>query len=180
VPVRTTPRERETQELPLGDGMARVRPVRPDDAQLVQELFDGLSDESRRRRFFAAKPRLSRAELAYLTDVDHRRHEALIALDEATGEPLGVVRYVRTAAESPSAELAIVVADAHRRRGVGRGLIGALAAHARRAGVERFTGLVLGDNVPARRLLERSGATVARAATPDLVEIEIDLGAGSA
>ena len=32
--------------------------------------------------------------LRYLTDIDHRDHEAMTALDEETGEGVGVARYV--------------------------------------------------------------------------------------
>ena len=50
--------------------MARIRAIRPDDTQLLEALFAGLSEESRRLRFLTFKPRLSGAELAYFTDVD--------------------------------------------------------------------------------------------------------------
>jgi len=175
VTPRSTSREREIEVLPLRDGVARVRAIRPDDTQLLELLFAGLSEESRRLRFLTFKPRLSGAELAYLTDIDHRMHEALIALDGVTGEPIGIVRYVRSSAGSTSAELAIAVPDAHRRRGVASGLVARLGERARRAGVRRFTGDMLGENLAARRLLEGFGAAAARGASPELVEFELPL-----
>ena len=35
--------------------------------------------------------------VTYLTDVDHHDHEALAAIDAATGEGVGVARFVRCA-----------------------------------------------------------------------------------
>ena len=48
-----------------------------------------MSDRTRRQRFLGPKPRLSARELDYLTDVDHVTHEALVAIDETTGEIVG-------------------------------------------------------------------------------------------
>lgn len=172
---RSTPRERENEVLPLRDGVARIRAIRPDDTQLLEALFAGLSEESRRLRFLTFKPRLSGAELAYFTDVDLATHEALIALDGVTGEPLGVIRYVRTSPGAATAELAVAVPDEHARRGVASGLVARLAERARRAGVRCFTGYMLGENLAARRLLEGLGATATRGASPELVEFELPL-----
>ena len=38
---------------------------------------------------------LTSSQLAYLTEVDHRDHEALVAIDMAAGDSVGVGRYVR-------------------------------------------------------------------------------------
>ena len=64
---------------------------------------------------------------------------------------------------------------AHSRRGVASGLVAQLAERARRAGVRRFTGYMLGENLAARRLLEGLGATATRGASPELVEFELQL-----
>ena len=62
-----------------------IRPVRPADDGLLAEGFARLSDRSRRMRFLGPKEALSAAELRYFTDVDHRDHEALGALDHVRG-----------------------------------------------------------------------------------------------
>jgi hypothetical protein len=40
-------------------------------------------------RFLTPMPKLSSSQLDYLTAVDHAHHEALIAIDPATGRSLG-------------------------------------------------------------------------------------------
>jgi hypothetical protein len=81
-------------QMTLADGARlRVRPIVPADREPLADAFHRLSDRSRRQRFLAPKPRLSARELDYLTDVDHVTHEALVAIDETTGEIVGVGRY---------------------------------------------------------------------------------------
>ena len=87
----STPSRRWT--ITLRDG-ARVtlRPIAPEDKPLLAASFERLSEESRYRRFFTPKNELSPAELAYLVDVDHKDHEAIIAIDPSSGEALGIAR----------------------------------------------------------------------------------------
>ena len=73
----------------------RVRQIRGGDKELLLRGFERLSPESRYRRFLTPTARLGGAMLRYLTEIDHHDHEALIRIDEATGEALGVARYVR-------------------------------------------------------------------------------------
>ena len=142
----------------LADGYpVYVRPIRPEDREALVAAFERLSAESRYRRFFAPVARLRERELDYLTIVDHHDHEALMAFDEATGEAIGVARFVRT--EPTVAEPAIVVADDWQGRGLASHLLDALVDRAREEGVERFVAPVLADNTAAIRLLQRLGET---------------------
>jgi nucleotide-binding universal stress UspA family protein/GNAT superfamily N-acetyltransferase len=154
----STPSRRRT--ITLRDG-ARVtlRPIAPEDKPLIAVTFERLSEESRYRRFFTTKNQLSAAELAYLVDVDHRDHEAIIAIDPSNGEALGVARYIRFKDDAEVAEVAVTVADDWQRRGLGRALLDRLTYHARREGVRRFSAFVQGDNPGALRLLADVGDT---------------------
>ena len=143
-------------ELPDGSPV-HIRPIRPEDREALAAAFERLSPESRYRRFFAPVARLRERELDYLTIVDHHDHEALVAFDEATGEGIGVARFVRT--EPTVAEPAIVVADDWQGRGLAKHLLDALVDRAREEGVRRFVAPVLADNAAAIRILERLGET---------------------
>jgi hypothetical protein len=60
-----------------------------------------------------------------LVDVDHRGHEALLAIDPLTGRGVAVARYIQVPGEPSVVELALTVADeggarAARKRGRAR------------------------------------------------------------
>ena len=157
----------------LRDGSSVViRPIAPEDRELLRAGFERLSERSRYLRFQTPLTELSDETLAYLTEVDHHDHEALLAIDCERDDAVGVARFVRVG--DGVAECAIVVADDWQNRGLGGQLLDRLVERARAEGVERFTALVLAENTDARRLLERLGNTVRRGEGSQ-IELEIEL-----
>lgn len=157
------------------DSTARIRPLEPSDAGLVKALYHELSDMSRRLRFLVPTTDLSDEDLRYLTDVDHRRHEALIALDPERDRAVGVARYVRDPDDRESAEAAVVVVDAWHRRGLGTALLDRLTERARENGIARYTAVVSPDNEIVLGALERAGAELTGTSEDGDVEFAIDL-----
>lgn len=148
----------------------------PSDAPLLADAFTRLSEESRRLRFLGPKPRLSAAELRYLTEVDGHLHEALAAVDPETGRGIGIGRFVRNPDRPASAEVAITVADAWQRRGLGRLLLERLADRAREEGITSFSALVSHDNHNMQALLKRIDASAyVRQVSSGVAEYEIEL-----
>lgn len=139
----------------LSDGTRVViREIRPADKRMLARGHELLSEESRRRRFLGAKPRLSSAELRYLTEVDGERHFALVAvLADRLDHIVGVARFVRMPGDDGVADAAIVVGDAFQRRGLGKRLALGLADAARVRGVKRFSATILSDNPAALALM---------------------------
>ncbi len=131
-----------------------TRPVRPGDKAGLDGHHHRLSLETVHRRYLAAKPTLSRAELRYLTEVDGVDHIAIVAVDTATGDLVGVARCVRLADAPDTAEWAIDVADRLQGQGLGRHLLTQLADAAREVGIRRFSATMLADNRAAAHLLE--------------------------
>ena len=157
-----------------------IRPIRPDDGPRLSAAVGRLSEESRRRRFLAAKPRLTAAELRYLTDVDGVDHLAFVALaGPEPGAPIvGVARCVRLAPGSPEAEFAIVVGDALQGLGLGRLLVSELAAAAAAVGIRRFSATTLAENVAAVRLMRTFAARLHdRGIRAGVRELTLDLAA---
>lgn len=122
---RVAVRGRRTVTLRDGSRVT-LREIAPSDKPLLAASFERLSPESRYRRFFTAKTRLSEAELDYLVNIDHNDHEAVVAIDPVTGDVVGVARYIRSGEEHALAEVAVTVADHWQGRGLGRALIGRL------------------------------------------------------
>ena len=134
-----------------------VRPLEPSDRAGLAALFTRLSPESRRRRFLGPKPGLSARELTYLTAVDHRSYEAMVAVDCRDGSIAGVARYAAISDRPGAADAALAVADERQRQGIGTALAGRLIHRARANGFEVLTATTLWDNRPARALLRRLG-----------------------
>jgi hypothetical protein len=132
------------------------------------------------QRFLSLKGQLSDAEVRYLTDVDHVRHEALVATLRVTHRPLGI------APLDPRSRGPVRGRhrDDDRRRlagsGIGTELAQRLVDSAVAAGIKRFTADVLTDNAGARRLV-RGLSPCARLVGRDgpLVHYELDLADGA-
>mgnify|MGYP006271433615 CR=1 FL=1 len=138
-----------------------IRRLRPADGPRLAACFARMSKAARYARFFAAKHRLTDAEIAHFCRPDGWEHMALaaVAIDGAGREQelLGAVRCLRLPQRRDTADLAIAVADDARGAGLGRALLSALIAHARPRGIHWLHCDVLGHNQPMRGLAEGFG-----------------------
>jgi len=163
----------------LRDGsVIELREVRSTDKDALASGFARLSPESRYRRFFSSLDHLSAADLAYLTEVDHHDHEAVIAFDP-DGGTVGVARYVR-GAEPDTAEVAVVVVDDWQGKGVGTALLERLTERAAENGIGQFVALILQENAEAIELFRSIDAEAGEPRrTPDgYLELVIDVPPG--
>jgi protein lysine acetyltransferase len=131
-----------------------VRPIEPGDKPLLVNGLRLLSPETQYQRFLSPKPRFTRGELRYLTEVDGRDHVALIAVEARNpSHVVGVARFVRDPQRPDTAEFAIVVGDRYQGQGAGRRLARLLVDEARESGIHRFTAVTLAANAPVQRLI---------------------------
>lgn len=153
----------------------RIRPIVPEDRDLLLQGYEELSDESRYRRFMGLK-RLTNADLDYLTQIDYHDHFAYVAFahDEHPEHAIGVARYVRSKADPEEAEAAVTVLDAYQNRGIGTLLLEAIAAVAIENGIRRFVGYLLVDNRPMHDVLRHLGAHL-EVDSPGVERMEMDL-----
>lgn len=158
----------------LADGsLVRIRQGDHADRELLLRGFERLSEASRRRRFLAPMPDLTEDVVRHLTALDHHDHEAMIAIDEATGEGVGVARFVRDAGRHEAAEVAVTVVDDWQRRGLGTILLTMISARARQEGVRTFTALMLAENQQMMDLFEHLGQVRIVDQAIGTVEIEL-------
>lgn len=144
--------------LVLADGRRlQVLPLHRGDAAAEQAFVDGLSRQSRYRRFHAGLPALPAALLNRLVDVDQQAHVALAAWVPGQDRIVADARYVR---DADGAEFALTVADDWQGLGLGRQLLVRLARHAQSQGLQQLHGSVLWDNRPMTGLVERLGGSL--------------------
>ena len=171
------------QQLTLrGGGTCLLRPIRPDDAQMLQTLVRGLSPESRYFRFVSSFNELPATMLSRFTLIDYDREMALVAVvrDRTSGEDgafteidriVGVSRYVITP-DQHSCEFSLVVAEDMKGRGLGSRLMESIMEAARERGLAEIVGLVLRSNAPMLKLMQGMGFEVKRFdEDPDFVKV---------
>jgi GNAT superfamily N-acetyltransferase len=143
--------------LPAGECFT-LRPVAPDDAEVLQAYVRGLSPESRYNRFFGALQELPPVELEHVTHLDRRYDLALLA-EVGVGAASIVIGEARHAfaPERRECEFALSVADAWRGRGIGTLLIAEMERRARSLGARRLTAETLRDNEPMKALALKTG-----------------------
>lgn len=167
MPLHLTLRRRRSQRHPQTPSLS-IRPLTRDDVHALITVFAGLSDKSRYQRFHTGLPALPEAMVGQLLDLHDGRHVGFVA--EFAGEPVGIVRWLRSANSAPPdrtgdgsdsevAEVAIEVVDRLHGRGVGHALIDRALQSATEAGIRELTFYVGYDNHRMRQWLREAGAT---------------------
>jgi acyl-CoA synthetase (NDP forming)/RimJ/RimL family protein N-acetyltransferase len=160
-------------DVVLSDGgTAHLRPIRPDDADLLRSFYSRLSEQSIFFRFFGPRPRLTDREIAWFTNVDYDDRVALIATIGA--DMVAVVRYDRVEPRD-HAEVAFLVEDAHQGRGMASILMEHLRAAARERGIKTFIADILPGNHRMTGLLRQAGYTAQSQFEDGVVRMTLDL-----
>jgi acetyltransferase len=163
VPLAVLPYpNRLERRIALRDGTRLlVRPIKPEDARAMTDLFARLTPEDVRSRFFVAMKALPPALLARLTQIDYDREMALVALNpDAPHELLGVVR-LSADPDNAAAEYAVEVRSDWKGRGLGYALMQEIITYARSRGIGELYGTILAENAPMIDMARELGFSVA-------------------
>jgi acetyl coenzyme A synthetase (ADP forming)-like protein len=158
-------------DVVLRDGRTvHVRPARPDDRDRLEDYFIGLSEESRRLRFWGPVVDV-RQQASRAVDIDYLDHMTLLAFGgpELT-EVLGGAQYVREGAAR--AEIAMSTSDELQGQGLASILIAHLAEAAHANGIEFFSAQVLPENHRMIEVFRHTGFPLSIRARPGYVEVE--------
>ena len=141
--------------------LLRLRPLQPEDAHHLVDLFDHMGPESRFLRFNLALPNPDRelvwSEARRLAEIDPERDGAWLAfarLSDNEEVPVGGARYMRI--DEYSAEASLAVRDDMQNKGIGYELMGFLIRRARLAGVKKLVATVQRNNRPIFHLLSKT------------------------
>jgi acetyltransferase len=173
--IRPYPKDWE-RHIALGDGSKiLVRPVRPEDEPLYHPFFRRVTEEDLRLRFFAPVKDFGHAFIARLTQLDYARAMAFVAIDELSGELLGVVR-LHASADYESGEFAILVRSDRKGHGLGWRLMQQILDYARSEGLRVVEGQVLRGNVNMLAMCKELGfAILPDPNEPDLLMVRLSL-----
>ncbi len=171
------PEQYESREVTADDLEVCIRPIKPEDAPLLVDLFDTLSPTTIYYRFFGPLKALPHWMLVRFTQVDYDREIDFIALEETTG---GKERMLATARvisdpDGKRAEFAILVGDPWQGKGVGAKLLERCLTVAKDRGIETVWGIVLRENTGMLALGRKLGFKASRTDEPGELELTIDL-----
>ena len=127
-----------------------------------------VSEDDVRLRFFAPIKEFSHGFIARFTQIDYARAMAFIAIEEPTGQMLGVVR-IHADSEYRTAEYAILVRSDLKGHGLGWLLMELMIEYARAEGLQSIRGQVLQENRTMLQMCRQLGFHI----TPDPDETSI-------
>lgn len=155
------PDQQESREETEGGLELFLRPIKPEDAPLLLDLFHHLSRESVYNRFFSPLKELSHDMLVRFSQIDYDREIAMVALDSEESRILGVARIILEP-DGDQGEFAIAVGDPWQGRGVGSRLLQHVLRIAGERGVKIVQGKVLAENRRMVDLAKKAGFQVRR------------------
>jgi acetyltransferase len=168
--IRPYPSEWEQHTTLKAGAAIHVRPVRPEDESLYPPFLSRVSQDDLRLRFFAPVKEFGHAFIARFTQLDYARAMAFIAIDEASGEMIGVGR-LHANSTYDTAEYAVLVRTDFKGHGLGWLLMQTLIQYARAEGLQTIEGQVLNENTTMLRMCVELGFVI----TPDPNEPNISV-----
>ena len=133
-----------------------ARAVKPEDATLLEDFFDKVSDADRRFRFLTPYRHVGAEQIAPLVEVDHIRVESFLAFDCETDD-LIATGMLACDSNMNSAEVAISVRSDYKGKGVGWAMLDLLASEARKRGVKEVIAIEDRENHEAIALEREKG-----------------------
>ena len=146
----------ELHETLRGGERVVIRQVRPEDMALYPDFLSHVGTEDLRLRFFARVAELSAEESKKLSHLDYAHEMAFVALDEATGQMLGLVR-LKDELDEQTAEFAIMVRSQLKAHGLGWLLMHRVIDYAKKKGLRRVYGDVLAENATMLQMCAELG-----------------------
>lgn len=146
-----------TEKLRNGQ-VVTIRPMESSDLELERVFITHLSSESRHQRFLGGVGAPSQHLLEQLTDVDHDKREAFIALidEDGAAKEIGASRYALEST-GKAAECAVVIADEWQMQGLGTMLLDRLIESARARGIDHLYSIDSASNSKLREVALHMG-----------------------
>jgi acetyltransferase len=146
----------EIHEKTRGGERVLIRQAHPEDVPLYRDFLADVRPEDLRLRFIGRIDELSAEEANKLSHLDYKHETVFIALDEDTGQMLGLVR-LRDELDEKTAEFAILVRSRLKSHGLGWLLMHHVIDYAKQKGLRRVYGDVLAENASMLQMAEELG-----------------------
>ena len=146
-----------SRQVTLRDGeKVFIRPLTVDDARLYPDFLAEVTADDLRLRFFAPMREVSHEVIDKLIHYDPRTAMAFIAIEEASGRMLGVVR-LHDDPDGKAGEFAILLRTRLKGHGLGWLMMKHMIANAKDKGLAIVRGQVLSENATMLQMCEELG-----------------------
>jgi len=136
-----------------------LRPIKPEDEYLWQEMFDSFSEDTVRFRFFRIIKETPHELRTRFCNIDYDREIGIVAeiKENDKSRLIGVTRIIKSPGRKDQAEFALVVSDKWHRLGLGSEFLDYTFEIAKDMGLKDLYGIVLKDNIPMITLCQEKG-----------------------
>ncbi|MFB3887441.1 MAG: GNAT family N-acetyltransferase [Thermodesulfobacteriota bacterium] len=137
-----------------------LRPIRPEDEPLEQELLASLSEESMRMRFFRMIREITHEMLVRFCNIDYDRDIAIVAeiKENEKRRIIGIGRVTRQH-DLRRGEIGVLVHDEFQGKGLGYKLMKTMIDIAREKSIEELRGVALTENTRILRMVRKFSFT---------------------
>ncbi len=158
--VAIYPQKYETTLKLKNNQTIKIRPVKPTDERLIQELHYSLDDKDRYLRFFTPMKDFRRKKITPMVNIDYLTDMILVGISEENGEEkiIAMGGFFKTAQPS-LAELLFVVHREWRGLGLSKFLLQLLVQIGRELNYKEFGGAILLENKAMLHIINSSGYT---------------------
>jgi acetyltransferase len=138
-----------------------LRPIKPEDEPMWLEMFQSLSEESIRYRFFQMLKDTPHEVRVRYCNVDYDREIALVAemVENGKRKILGVAR-LSIESDETSGEMAFLVSDYWQGLGLGTKMVDYVLDIAKEKGIDKVNAIILQDNYRALSLTKKMGFNI--------------------
>jgi acetyltransferase len=138
-----------------------LRPIKPEDEPMWLEMFQSLSEESIRYRFFQMLKDTPHEVRVRYCNIDYDREIAIVAemVENGKRKILGVSR-LSVESDEKSGEMAFLVSDYWQGLGLGTKMVDYVLDIAKEKGIEKVNSIILQDNYRALSLTKKMGFNI--------------------
>jgi acetyltransferase len=158
-----------------------IRPIRPEDENMLVAFHETLSDESVYLRYLHPMKLIDRVRherLGRICHCDYDRQMILVAerIDPDTNQPqiLGASRMTKMHGTN-DARISVLVSDFYHGKGLGLELLRRLVDVAKREKLERLEAYITVDNVAMRNIVGKLSFTISPSDDPEIVVAALNL-----
>jgi len=168
--IRPYPSQYIEQKQLLDNTKVTIRPIKPEDENLIVQFNKKLSETSVKQRylkFIQYDERVASDRLKRICFIDYDREIALIVQEKLNdNEILGITRLTKISGTN-DARFAVIVRDDCQKRGIGKLLVSSLISIAKQEKIQHLVAYMFKENIAMQKICKQNGFEVTEIDDPN-------------